>query len=389
MAAAAGRNSVNMAMVSEFLKQAWFMDNQEKECIKNSKGIHGVQSYPNFDPSADVIALDRAITVKGVDEATIIDILTKRTNAQRQQIKAAYQQAKGKSLEEALKKALKSHLEDVVVALLKTPAQFDAEELRASMKGLGTDEDTLIEILASRNNQEIREASRYYKEGWFDGTFKDYVVNKVDNFKGNYLIAVLKRDLTQDIISDTSGDFQKALVALAKADRCENPHVNDELADNDARALYEAGEKRKGTDTGVFVSVLTTRSLPHLRRVFQKYTKYSKHDMNKVLDLELKGDIEKCLTALAEVTLSHYFITVKCATSKPAFFAEKLHLAMKGAGTRHKDLIRIMVSRHEVDMNEIKGYYKSLYGISLRQAIMDELKGDYETILVALCGSDN
>jgi len=38
------------------------------------------------------------------------------------------------SLEEALKKVLKSHLEDVVVALLKTPAQFDAEELRAAMK---------------------------------------------------------------------------------------------------------------------------------------------------------------------------------------------------------------------------------------------------------------
>lgn len=51
---------------------------------------------------------------------------------------------------------------------------------------------------------------------WFDGTFKDHVVNLVGNFKTNYLIAVLKRDLTQDIISDTSGDFQKALVALAK-----------------------------------------------------------------------------------------------------------------------------------------------------------------------------
>ncbi|NXC20445.1 ANX12 protein, partial [Corythaeola cristata] len=304
-----------MAMVSEFLKQAWFMENQEQECIKSSKGGPGVQSYPNFDPSADVVALDKAITVKGVDEATIIDILTKRTNAQRQQIKAAYQQAKG--------------------------------------KGLGTDEDTLIEILTSRNNRDIREASRYYKE-------------------------VLKRDLTQDIISDTSGDFQKALVALAKADRCEESYVNDELADNDARALYEAGEKRKGTDINVFITVLTARSYSHLRRVFQKYTKYSKHDMNKVLDLELKGDIENCLTAL-----------VKCATSKPAFFAEKLHLAMKGSGTRHKSLIRIMVSRHEVDMNEIKACYKRLYGIPLRQAIMDELKGDYENILVALCGSDN
>ncbi|NXA13316.1 ANX12 protein, partial [Sapayoa aenigma] len=320
---------------------------------KSSKGVHGVQSCPNFDPSSDVVALDRAVTVKGVDEVTIIDILTKRTNAQRQQIKAAYQQAKGKSLEEALKKVLKSHLEDVVLALLKTPAQFDAEELRSSMKGLGTDENALIEILVSRSNKEIKEANKYYKE-------------------------VLRRDLTKDIISDTSGDFQKALVALAKADRCEDPHVNDELADNDARALYEAGEKRKGTDVNVFITVLTTRSYPHLRSVFQKYSKYSKHDMNKVLDLELKGDIENCLTAL-----------VKCATSKPAFFAEKLHLAMKGAGTQHKDLIRIMVSRHGVDMNEIKGYYKRLYGISLRQAIMDELKGDYENILVALCGSDN
>ncbi|NXX99065.1 ANX12 protein, partial [Centropus bengalensis] len=58
-------------------------------------------------------------------------------------------------------------------------------------QGLGTDEDTLIEIMASRSNQEIREVNKYYKE-------------------------VLKRDLTQDIISDTSGDFQKALVALVK-----------------------------------------------------------------------------------------------------------------------------------------------------------------------------
>jgi annexin A1 len=43
----------------------------------------------------------------GVDEATIIDILTKRTNAQRQQIKAAYLQENGK-----------------VVRMMTTDAQF-------------------------------------------------------------------------------------------------------------------------------------------------------------------------------------------------------------------------------------------------------------------------
>ncbi|XP_034955928.2 annexin A1 [Zootoca vivipara] len=342
-----------MAFVQEFLKQAWFIENDEPQYVKNTKSGSAVHAYPSFDPSSDATALDKAITAKGVDEATIIDVLTKRNNAQRQQIKAAYQQLKGKPLEDALKKALKSPLEDVVLGMLKTPAQFDADELRYSMKGLGTDEDILCELLASRNNREIKEASRAYQEAF-------------------------KRDLTKDIVSDTSGSFQKALVALAKGDRDENPHVNEELADNDARALYEAGERRKGTDIDAFINILTTRSMPHLRRVFQKYTKYSKHDMNKALDLELKGDIENCLTAI-----------VKCASSKPAFFAEKLHLAMKGSGTRQRTLNRIMVSRSEVDMNEIKGFYKSMYGKSLCQAILDETKGDYESILVALCGGDN
>ncbi|KAM4877511.1 annexin A1 [Thomomys bottae] len=343
-----------MAMVSEFLKQAWFMDTQEQayvNSVKSSKGGPGsaVRPYPSFNPSADVEALHKAIMVKGVDEASIIDILTKRNNAQRQQIKAAYLQEKGKPLDEVLKKALVGHLEEVVLALLKTPAQFDADELRAAMKGLGTDEDTLIEILASRSNKEIREINRVYREE-------------------------LKRDLSKDIASDTSGDFQKALLSLAKGNRSEDLGVNEDLADTDARALYEAGERRKGTDVNVFNTILTTRSYPHLRRVFQKYTKYSQHDMNKALDLELKGDIERCLTAI-----------VKCATSPPCFFAEKLHQAMKGAGTRHKTLIRVMVSRSEVDMNDIKAYYQQMYGISLCQAILDETKGDYEKILVALC----
>ncbi|MCV4939640.1 annexin, partial [Escherichia coli] len=84
-----------------------------------------------------------------------------------------------------------------VLAMLKTPAQFDADELRAAMKGLGTDEDTLIEILTTRSNQQIREITRVYREE-------------------------LKRDLAKDITSDTSGDFRNALLALAKGDRCED-----------------------------------------------------------------------------------------------------------------------------------------------------------------------
>lgn len=43
-------------------------------------------------------------------------------------------------------------------------------------------------------------------------------------------------------------------------------------------------------------------SFPHA--VFEKYTTYSKHDLNKALDLELKGDIEKCLVAIGMYSIN-------------------------------------------------------------------------------------
>uniref|UniRef100_A0A7N6A4D3 Annexin n=1 Tax=Anabas testudineus TaxID=64144 RepID=A0A7N6A4D3_ANATE len=259
------------------------------DSVQQNQGT--VTASATFNASADVAVLDKAIKAKGVDENTIIEVLVKRSNEQRQKIKAAYQQATGKPLETALKNALKGDLEDVVLALLKTPAHYDAQLLKQAMKGLGTDEDTLIEILASRTNREIVEIKKAYKEDF-------------------------KKELEEDIKSDTSGDFRAALLALCKASRTEG--VSEQLVDSDARALYQAGEARKGTDCSVFIEIFTTRSAAHLRKVFDRYSKYSKVDMAKAIDLELKGDIEKCFLAL-----------VKCAGSKPAFFAEKLYLSMK------------------------------------------------------------
>uniref|UniRef100_A0A8C6PER5 Annexin n=1 Tax=Nothobranchius furzeri TaxID=105023 RepID=A0A8C6PER5_NOTFU len=291
-----------------------------------------VTAAANFNPGADVTVLDKAIKAKGVDENTIIEVLVKRSNDQRQQIKEAYLKATGKPLETALKNALKGDLEDVVLALLKTPAQYDAQQLKQAMKGLGTDEDTLIEILASRNNKQILELKKAYKE--------DY-----------------KKDLEEDIRSDTSGDFRNALMALCKVDV-------SALAPK-TLILYT----RTQTENGI---------QDEQKYIFDRYSKYSKVDMAKAIDLEMKGDIENCLTAI-----------VKCAGSRPAYFAERLYLAMKGKGTRKHILTRIMVSRSEIDMKRIKDEYKKTYGKTLYQDILDDTKGDYETILLALCGGEN
>ncbi|KAM8866229.1 annexin A1a [Synchiropus picturatus] len=337
-----------MSFITEFMKQTVYLGMPDDSVLKNDGTV---KAAANFNASADVAALDKAIKAKGVDENTIIEVLVKRSNEQRQQIKRAYELSEGKPLDAALKKALKGDLEDVVMALLKTPAQYDAELLKMAMKGLGTDEDTLIEVMASRTNREILDIKKAYKEEY-------------------------KKDLEEDIRSDTSGEFRTALQELCKAGRTEG--VCDQLVDSDARTLYEAGEGRKGKDCSAFIEILTSRSAPHLRQVFDRYTKYSKVDVAKAIDLEMKGDIEKCLTAV-----------VKCAGSRPGYFAERLNLAMKGSGTRKHILTRIMVSRSEIDLRKIKEEYKKKFGKTLYQDILDDTKGDYEKILLALCGSEN
>uniref|UniRef100_A0A2K5D854 Annexin n=1 Tax=Aotus nancymaae TaxID=37293 RepID=A0A2K5D854_AOTNA len=195
-------------------------------CKLSLQGDHFIpRTYTNFDAKQDALNTETAIKTKGVDVVT------------RHDIAFAYQRRTKKELTSALKSALSGHLEIVILSLLKTPAQYDASELKASKKGLGTDEDSVIEIICSRTNQGLQEMNRVYKE-------------------------MYKTDLEKDIILDTSSDIRKLMVALAKGRRAEDGSVIDyELIDQDAWDLYDTGVKRKGTDGPKWISIMTEQSV--------------------------------------------------------------------------------------------------------------------------------
>lgn len=336
-----------MAMISEFLGQL-------------SLNIGTLEPrYPtvvpavDIDPDRDAARIETAIKTKGVDEQTIIDVLTKRTYAQRRDIAFAYERRAKKDMISALKGALSGSLETVILGLMKSTAQYDASEIRGSIKGLGTDEETLIEILCSRSNDELVEIKKVYKE-------------------------LFKKDLEKDVAGDTSGNFAKLLLALVQTKREEpSAMVDYEKIDADARALYDAGVKIRGTDVVTWISIMSERSVPHLQKVFQRYKSYSPYDMQESIVKEVKGDLQKSFLAL-----------VQCFENKQLYFANRLHEAMKSKGAKEKVVTRIIVSRCEVDLKKICSEYKTTFGQSLKKTVMEHTKGDYQKVLLGLCGPE-
>uniref|UniRef100_A0A0E9XB26 Annexin n=1 Tax=Anguilla anguilla TaxID=7936 RepID=A0A0E9XB26_ANGAN len=310
-----------------------------------------VKASGNFNANGDAEVLFKAMKGLGTDEAAILQLLTARSNAQRQQIKAAYKTLHGKDLVNDLKSELGGKFETLIVGLMTPPIEYDATQLRNAIKGAGTDEKVLIEILATRSAQQIKDIIKAYKEEY-------------------------DHDLEEDVTGDTSGHFKRMMVVLLQASRQQG--VDESKVNSDAEALFAAGEKKFGTDEETFITILGNRSAAHLRRVFAEYMKLSGFEIEETIKRETSGSLEDMLLAV-----------VKSARSIPAYFAESLYNSMKGSGTDDNTLIRIMVSRSEVDMLEIRAQYRKLFAKSLHTSIQQDTSGDYRKALLILCGGDD
>lgn len=62
-------------------------------------------------------------------------------------------------------------------------------------------------------------------------------------------------------------------------------------------------------------------------------------------------------------------ILVEFTQSPHAFFAKRLNAAMKGIGTNDTTLIRIIVSRSEIDLGDIKNEFERIFDRTLLSAV--------------------
>uniref|UniRef100_A0A6B2LCH3 Annexin n=1 Tax=Arcella intermedia TaxID=1963864 RepID=A0A6B2LCH3_9EUKA len=127
----------------------------------------------------------------GTDENKYIKILTSHSLAAVKRIDKHYQAKHKHSLEKAIKSETSGDLQDILVALTRTPAEYFASRLHRAISGLGTNERIVNFVFGLLSKHELHEAGKIYK-------------------------AKYKESLEDAIKGDTSFNYKKLLIELLK-----------------------------------------------------------------------------------------------------------------------------------------------------------------------------
>lgn len=287
----------------------------------------------------------------GTDKDAIINVLCRRTNAERMEIFWTFKTAYGKDLIEELRSEIDINYNflKILIALLTPTLDFYAIELHDAMERNGTDEDVLIEVLCDLPNYEMRALNFVYFQ-------------------------IFRRRLESDLVEETSGYFKRILVSLSAGNRDESTTDLSE-ARKEAQTLKVAGIDQWGTDEIEFIRILCLRNYAQIKLIAQEYEKLTGNTLEDDIEGEFSGDIKDALLAV-----------LHCALNSAEFFAERLYQKMSGVGTFDRDLIRLVITRSEIDMVDIKEEFQKKYGESLRSFIKGDTSGDFKHALYALIG---
>ncbi|ODN03044.1 Annexin A13 [Orchesella cincta] len=307
-------------------------------------GSSGTVSGPaDYDAEAASKKLYEGMKGLGTDENVIVEVISSHTNEQRQEIKDKYKTMYGKDLVEDLETELGGSFAKIVLGLMKLPEEYIVESINQAISGLGTDEYALIGLLCTRTNDELDEIKKAYKEKF-------------------------EKEMEEDVAEDLSGEFRSLVVGIINGGRDESEEVDSDKVKEDAKNLLEASEGA-GTREEVFQSIFNQRSYEHMRQVFEAYKELAEgKEIEELIESEFSGSLQAAYMAL-----------VKIFKNVAEFYAERLKVAIKGAGTDDETLIRIIV-----DLKDIIDSYESKADSKLVDDIVSDTSGDYKLILEKL-----
>ncbi|XP_047147693.1 annexin-like protein RJ4 [Vigna umbellata] len=307
---------------------------------------------PNHSPVEDAESLRKAVKGWGADGKAIISILGHRNGAQRTQIREAYQNLFQEDLIKRLESELSGDFERAMYRWILEPAEREALLANIALKRDEKGYQVIVEISCVLSPEELFAVRRAYHNRF-------------------------KRSMEEDVAANTTGHLRQLLVGLVSSFRYGGSEINARLAQSEADALHEA-IKNKNKSNEEIIRILTTRSKTQLVATFNRYR--DDHGIAITKKLSDEGSDEFHMAAN---------LAISCINDHKKYYEKVLRNAMESVGSDEEALTRVIVTRAEKDLKEIKDVYYKRNSVHLEHVVANETSGDYKKFLLTLMGNDD
>jgi hypothetical protein len=181
-----------------------------------------------------------------------------------------------------------------------------------------------------------------------------------------------KGTMARDIADDTSGEYKKTLLTLLDCDRSEGALINEEQLREDAKTLYESGEKRLGTNDKIFIAIFTKRSPDQIKIIAKHYPYFSKKD--RTLQQAIRS----------ETSSNYKDLLLGLTYPKIEYRARKIWKCIDGLGTQDKRLMFLIASCPYDERKDLKVAYQRVNDRDLIKDIKGDTSGEYQRTLLEL-----
>ena len=284
---------------------------------------------------------------KKKNEEAIYDLITKTSLSDRISISRYYRGAYNSSLFSDIQSKIGGDFGYLAAQMYLSPIEFCLHHLKL---GLKKDFETVLEILTSKTNDELKVIEKVYK---------------LDT--GN--------DLRNDILKEYKGVIGKNLILMLDTVRSTNSRLRKNECERLAKLLVEKDPKLWVEDEKIFKDIFLMKSPEELVLIARYFFNINKKNLIEVINKNLK---DKNKQLLKEILFNNIM--------PHELFAEKINSAIRGIGTDDEKLIRILVSRCEIDMSLIREIYEYKYKVPMKEDIAGDTSGIYQKLCGFLAG---
>ena len=281
--------------------------------------------------------------IENADYSSMTDFITRKTHKERMRLRQIYKQKFDKDLMSDLKSSFAGIYLKIILGLFTDPVEFDIDYIYKCLKE-DTSYNILIEIFASR---------------------PDWYLNKIKNlYQRKYNI-----ELEEHIKEGTLDDFKKLLLQILQSERSTNQSPDIDQCRKLAEDLEQEESENLTVDSPIINSIFIKSSPQELVSISQEYNKSTQKLITQTIDEHFKGNVKNLLNAIlmAKISPSEYY-------------ANFIHESIDDEDI----ILKVIISRAEIDFTQIKKYYLKLY----ENNVVNDIKKDsheYTNLLVAIC----